>query len=177
MKKQTVLTTATFGAAIAALGVAPELQADIVDLTFTPSTNAPGGLDPIDIDQVPGTVEFSQWNDGLGKTLLAAGDLTGVGVVALGDVIDPATFVGASAIGSADGFTASATGTAYVGFITTGGNVGWFSLDLGGADGTITYLDGQFGTAGEAVVVPAAGGLGLLAMGAAGLGRTRKRSA
>ena len=73
------------------------------------------------------------------------------------------------------------TGTAYFGFFFQG-NVGWFSANLG-SGGAITYLDGEFGTAGESVTVggtdaipePATfGALAALALGAAGIRRRRK---
>ena len=63
----------------------------------------------------------------------------------------------------------------YIGF-NIGGNVGWFSLDLGGPGNTITYLEGAYGSMGESVhvgTIPAPAGLALLALGAAGIRRKR----
>jgi MYXO-CTERM domain-containing protein len=178
MKKSKLVsaTAAAFGAAMTTMYAAPELNADIMSLTFSPNTNAPGGLDAILINEIGAA--FSQWNDSVGKTMYAGG-LGGIATVALSQTLNASTFVGGSAIGSSV-FSAAATGTAYVGF-SFGGNVGWFSLNLGGAGGTITYLGGEYGSAGESVHVggtvvpePTSAGLALLALGALGCRRNRK---
>ena len=60
------------------------------------------------------------------------------------------------------------------------GKVGWFSLNLGGFLGNITYLDGQFGNDGESVHVggipepDTMAALAMLALGATGLRRIRR---
>ena len=181
MDTKKIATIGTFGAALTAMGIAPELQADIINLTFTPSTNPynPGpttGIIPVNINEIAGSVEFSQWNDLIGRTLLAAG-LSSVGVVASTATISPGTFAGGSAIGGGT-FTQGMTGTAFVGF-RAGANVGWFSISFGGFGGDLAYLDGQYGSMGEAVHVgvPAPGALALLALGAVGVRRNRKRAA
>ena len=182
MKKRRLVTTAaaTFGAAMTSMYAAPELQADIVDLTFTPGSKAFNStLEAILLDQVGAS--FSQWNDSVGKTLYA-GSLIGVGIVNASSILNAGTFVGASSINAAAGFSTAATGTAFVGF-SFGGNVGWFSLNLGGAGGAITYLGGQYGNAGESVHVGGAvipeptsmAALGVLALGAVGVRRNRKK--
>lgn len=97
---------ATFGAAMTSMYVAPEMQADIVPLTFggnATSTNSffNGSGFPVDfdIDQVPNAVgtagDFAQWNDtfnGTGRTLA----ITGTGVA--GNIL---SIVARSASGSA----------------------------------------------------------------------------
>jgi hypothetical protein len=177
-----IVTIGTFGAALTAMGIAPELQADIIDLSFTPATNpyVPfyGTQIPIDINEIGGAVDFSQWNDTFGKTMTAGvGSLSSITVVGASITIDPGTFLP----GNANiGFGVSSSGTVYIGF-RLAGNVGWFSLNLGGQGGDIHYLDGQYGSMGEAVHVgsgaPAPGGLALLALRAAGVRRNRKRTA
>jgi hypothetical protein len=165
MKKAT--TAATFGAALATFGVAQELQADVVSLTFSPPTNPFFSSTSILLVEVGAS--FWQWNDSIGKTLTAGG-LYGVDFASVSQMIDPATFVGTGGIY----FSASATGVHYVAF-SYGGNVGWFSFDAGGFGGDINYLEGQYGTMGETLHIPAPAGLALLALGAAGI--RRKRSA
>ena len=79
---------ATFGAAMTSMYVAPEMQADIVDLTFNggnaTASNPYVGFSSLpvdfDIDQVPNVVgtggDFAQWNDtfgGSGRTLAITG--------------------------------------------------------------------------------------------------------
>ncbi len=180
---------AAFGAAMASMYAAPELQADIIDLTFTPNINSynPGPgyfIVPILIDQVG--ANFSQFNDFFGKTLVQ-GSLTGVQLVNASSTLNAGTFMGAPFIAAGNGFSAAATGTAFVGF-SFNGNVGWFSLNLGGPGGAITYLGGEYGSMGESVhvggtspAVPETGstlalaGLSLLALGAVGVRLNRAR--
>ena len=179
-KRKIASAAATFGAALTTLYAAPELQADIVDLTFTPGAigTSTGGPQTVTINSVGGDLVgvFSQWNDSIGKTLNTGG-LTSVGTVAFSQSLDAGTFVGAGVIP----FGVSSTGTAYVGF-RAGGNVGWFSLNLGGLLGNITFLEGEFGADGETVTVggtipePTSGtALAALALGAIGVRRNRKK--
>ncbi len=172
-KALTGTTAATFGAALATFGVAPELQADIVSLTFNPGS-VPWGYGAYNLLNEVGASIY-QWNDSFGKTMYALG-LSSIDLVQLSQVISPSTFAGTLSIYNTV-FSASATGVYYVGF-RYGGNVGWFSFDAGGFGGNITYLEGAYGNAGEAVhvgTVPAPSGLAVLALGA--LGIRRKRSA
>ena len=169
---KTKLAVASFGAALTTLHAAPELNADIVDLTFSPGSVAFGGQQNIVIDQLG--FGFSQWNDSIGKTLTAV-DLVSVLEVQYGDVLTSG-FAGFSSTF----FSTAATGTVYIGFVVNG-NRGWFSANLGGAGNAITYLDGQFGDEGEDVTVggtpvpePTGFGLSALAMGAVALRRRRK---
>ncbi len=179
-KKNMVATAASFGAAMTSLYAAPELQASIVTLTFSPgsiSTNT--GVNPIVIDQLGTAPAFSQWNDNVGKTMSAAGNLASFTLVALSQSLVAATFSGTVGIV----FSANATGSVYIGFRDTSGNVGWFSLNLGGAGGAVVYQTGEWGNAGETVrvggtaAIPEPGtatGLGLLALGAIGMRRRRR---
>lgn len=169
-KKTATKAAATFGAALATLGVVSELQADIVPLTFNPGTVNWFGSTYVFMPEVGAS--FWQWNDTYGKTV-TAGFLGGVDYATYSQTISPATFTGTYGLY----FSASATGTQYVAF-GYAGNVGWFSFDAGGYGGAVVYLEGAYGNAGEALhvgTVPAPAGLALLALGA--LGIRRKRSA
>ncbi|MCH1505749.1 MAG: PEP-CTERM sorting domain-containing protein [Verrucomicrobiales bacterium] len=94
----------------------------------------------------------------------------------VGDVLNPVNNFGNATSSIYRAF--DATGTIYVGF-KVDGNVGWFSANLGGDGGAVTFNGGQFGNAGESVTVgvqvpePSAFGLSLLALGAVGLRRRR----
>jgi len=90
--------------------------------------------------------------------------------------ISPNTFVG----GSVSFLPPAGTGTAIWAF-RIGGNVGWFSANLGGG-GNLVYLNGQYGNAGETVhagiKIPeptGLAGLAMLALGAVGVRRNRKK--
>ncbi len=177
MVNKTIGTTASlFGAALTSMLVAPELQADVVSLSFSPSSAPYAGgsnsLQPILINEV-GT-NFSQWNDSVGRTMVAAG-LSSIDVVQLSQTLSPNTFGGVGTLA----FTGGSSGTVYIGF-RSGGNVGWFSFSVAGFGTDIHYLEGGYGNAGENVhvgTVPAPGALALLALGAVGVRRNRKRVA
>ena len=178
-KKKMVVTAASFGAAMTSLYAAPELNASIVTLTFSPGSIGTGFIFPVAIDQLGTAAAFSQWNDTLGKTLSAAPNIQSLTLVALSQVLSTATFSGTNAVG----FSAGSTGTVYIGFKDNFGNLGWFSLNLGGTGGNIVYLTGEWGNAGESLTVggtaaiPEPGtatGLALLALGASGLRRRRQ---
>ena len=189
-------TTSVFGAALASLLVAPELQADVVSLTFDPSTNpfvssrgGGGGALFILINEVG--AGFSQWNDSQGRTMYLndEGDddsgLLSIGLVGLSSTLSASTFAGMKSLF----FSASSSGTQYVGFRVGGddeggddghGNVGWFSFSVAGFGSDINYLEGAYGNDGESVhvgTVPSPGALALLALGAVGIRRKRKRAA
>ena len=183
LKKKSKIAAASFGAAMAAMYAAPELQADIVDLTFAPGSVAQQATS-VAVNVQVGTTggnglgSFQQWNDGIGKTFYAAAGFS-VGPVQYSQSLTAgATFFG----GTGYGFPASATGTVYFGF-NTGGNVGWFGIDLGPVGGTITYLGGEYGSAGETVhvggtnVIPepaSCAALATLALGATCVRRRKK---
>ncbi len=162
-------TTSVFGAALASMLVAPELQADVVPLTFNPGSVAFISIGFISMPEV-GT-SFLQYNAGIGRTMFAYG-LHSIRTVGLSSARSPATFNGNFSIN----FTDSSSGTQYVGF-RRAGNVGWFSFSVAGPGTAIHYLEGRYGNAGESVHVPSPGALALLALGAVGVRRKRKRAA
>ena len=182
-KKLTTAAAASFGAAMASIHCAPELQADIVDLTFSPGSVAFGSLGYIFVNEVGAS--FAQWNDGIGQTILAGAPgsgtfLDGVRVVSNSQTLNASTFPGVGTGGTI--LPPYGSGTAYFGFHFQG-NVGWFSADLGGGVNGITYLAGEYGSAGESVTVGGTdaipepttfGALAALALGAAGIRRRRK---
>ena len=186
-KSITATTAASFGAAAAALYAAPEIQADVVGLSFSP-TSAPwtsaSTLRSININSTGGALVggFSQWNDSIGKSFSFNGGFASWTLANAGDVINTSDFSGTS---SGFYFTTAATGTIYIAFRANTGGVGWFGVQLGGSGGDIIYNagnGGQYGNAGESLTVgqaiPAPGGLLALAMGATGLrGRRRKAMA
>ena len=182
-KKIAKTAAATFGAAMATLNCAPELQADIVDLTFSPGTVPFNSQVFIYINEVGAS--FAQWNDSVGQSISAgivgtATFLDGVRPVQYSQSLAASTFpnVGYGGIGLAP----FGSGTAYFGFHFLG-NVGWFAADLGNGNpgDPITYLGGQYGTLGETVHVgltqipePSCAALAALALGAAGVRRRKK---
>lgn len=187
--------TAGFGAAAAALYAAPEVQADVVNLMFSPSSSpwtSASTLRSISIQSTGGAAVggFSQWNDSIGKSFSFNGQFASWAIAAAGEVISTSNFSGTS---SGFYFTTGATGTIYIAFkatATNGGGVGWFGAQLNGSQGDIVYNagnGGQYGTEGESLVVgasndpgpvvPGLGGLAALAVGASGLRGRRQRVA
>ena len=179
--KKLTTAAATFGAALTSLYAAPELQAEITDLTFGPSTVAPTGAvaAQVTLSSVNGIVgAFFHYNAASGKGGFGAGALE-VLTGTFGQELFGSTFTGE---GSAN-FAADSTGLVYVGFRTGAAptdNVGWFSIQLGGLGGDDVFTAGQFGSGGESVTIgtavpePAGGALAALALGAIGLRRKRK---
>ena len=181
--KKITTAAATFGAALTSLYAAPDLQADVVDLTFEPSLVAPSGtlairVDFSSIDDAVGA--FFHYNANSGKGGFGAGALN-VLVGSFGQELSGATF----ATENDAVFAADSTGLVYVGFRTGGevtDNVGWFSIQLGGLGGDDEFVEGEFGNDGENVTIggttavpePTGGALAALALGAIGLRRTRK---
>lgn len=189
-----VLTTG-FGVAAAALYAAPEVQADVVNLTFSPSQatwTSGSNLRSIDVNSTGGDLVggFSQWNDSIGKSFSFNGGFASWAIAAAGEVIHTSNFSGTS---SGFYFTTGATGTIYLAFRASdgnGGGVGWFGVQLNGSQGDIVYNagnGGQYGNGGESLVVgaggspnnpvPGLGGLAALAVGASGLRGRRQRVA
>ena len=181
--KKITTAAATFGAALTSLYAAPELQADVNDLSFDPSTVAFGGMADAATVQLAtdaGPVAaFFQFNSAGGKAVIGSGDVQFL-IGSFGQELSNATFVGA---GDA-GFGADSTGIVFLGFRTDNdptANVGWFSIDLGGTGGTDTLVEGQYGSQGENVIIgvaipePTGGALAALALGALGLRRNRKK--
>ena len=175
---------ATFGAAMTSLYAAPELQAEINDLTFGPGAVAPTGSAAVQVafSSINGPVgAFFHYNANSGKGGFGVGDLE-VLTGSFGQNLFGSTFAAEnSAI-----FAADATDLVYVGFRTGGevtDNVGWFSIQLGGLGGDDVFTAGEFGSGGESVTIggtaavpePAGGALAALALGVVGLRRKRKR--
>ena len=176
-----IRATAGFGAAMATVYTAPELSADVVGLNFTPgavSWTSSSTIRTVALSTTGGGIGgFSMWNDSVGKSFQWAGGFQSWRTASAGEVLKQSTFAG---ITSGFYFSTSASGTIYMGFKNLDGNVGWFSADLGGTQGDVTFTGGQFGNAGESVTVgsvavpePSAFGLSLLALGAVGLRRRR----
>lgn len=195
-RKIATSAAATFGVAMASMYVAPELQADILDITWNggnatasnPFFNGSGVPVTQNIDQVSGgsagpTFDFGQWNDtfgGAGRTIVtfAGGNILSVGEVFASDTLNPGTFSGTGAGG---GTQFDGTGSAFIGFRSVNGNVGWFEISFTGG-GSIIYGAGEYGSGGETLtvggtVVPeptSAAALAGLALGAAAIRRRRK---
>lgn len=185
LRTRVTKTIATFGTAMSTLYCTADLNADIVDLTFNggnPSVSNPffpgSATTPtiFNIDQVPNVggslghfVAFNDSFDGTGRTHA----ITGASV--LGNLmshrvlefiggslfINPSTFVGDSdgIIGGDDENSFDGSGTAFVGFRTAAGNVGWYQMSFTIA-GPVNYNAGQLGTNGETLFIAACGGCG-----------------
>ncbi|MDB3961393.1 hypothetical protein N9411_00070 [bacterium] len=186
--------TAGFGAAAAALHAVPELNADVVDITFNPGSVAwtsTSTVNNVSMATTGGKIgSFSAWNDSVGKTFIfLSSGLASWRAASSGEVINASTFAGDT--GSWSNST-TATGTVYMAFKTLAGNVGWFSTTLNGVQGAMIFGVGttggaQYGNDGESVTVasstpgppavPGLGGLAALAVGAAGLRGRRQRAA
>lgn len=185
MDNKMIATATTFGAAMATMAVAPNLQADIVDLSFTPGSVAQQSQSvsvSVDIVGLGGSsADFRQWNDNLGNTMRfgstnGGGQLTSWNFGSYSQSLNASTFSGAA--GNLN--PGASTGTIYITF-RSGGGVGWFSMNLNSdGAGTVQYMEGQWGSDGESLhvgSVPAPAGFALLALGAAGVRRNRKRFA
>ena len=180
-KKLATAAVATFGVAMTSMYVVPELQADILDLTwnggaasatnpFVPGTAGTPGAAIIDQVDTVGAA-WLQWNDqyagGSGRTAVfytsAGPGPMSMELVNAGDVIDPATFVGrmsTSALGGmapaviGGGTELDGTGSAFVAVRprTDPTTLFWFKMDFAPGQ-PITYSGGQVGTMGEALTV------------------------
>ena len=71
-KRKIATVAVTFGAAMTSMYAAPELQADVLDITWNggnatatnPFVLGSGSQIPFNIDQVAGSmIDFAQWND------------------------------------------------------------------------------------------------------------------
>ena len=185
--------TAGFGAAAAALHAVPELNADVVNISFAPGSVAwtsSSTLRSVAMVTTGGQIgAFNQWNDSVGKTFaFDSSNMASGRTASSGEVINASTFVGDT--GSWSNST-TASGTVYMAFRSLAGNVGWFSTTLNGPQGAMIFGVGttggaQYGNAGESVTVasstpgpavPGLGGLAALAVGATGLRGRRQRAA
>ena len=141
------MVTAGFGAAAAALYAAPELNADVVNLTFS-SSSVSFNTDTSSRSFTLGTTGgatlgfFGQYNDSVGKTIQAESSIASLAAVSTNQVLNASSFPGSST----SSFSTGSSGVIYIDFKTTGGNVGWFSLDFGGAV-TCGTIGGQYGNA------------------------------
>ena len=193
-EKRAQRVVALCGAAATTMYMSPSAEATVIDLTsssFTPSqvafTNT-GTLNNVTINEGGIIGGFSQWNDSVGKSFSFNGGFASWAIAAAGSVLNTSNFSGTS---SGFYFTTGATGEIFIGFralTANGGGVGWFSADLGGPQGDISYTGGQYGSEGESVTVDGSSGpvvsapepasLGLLALGALAAGAaTRRRKA
>ena len=198
------LAAASFGAALTSLYSAPELNADIVDINFSPGvvafSNGPASAalpTPVEFTNVvsgsydiPGVANAAVgvFNDGTYGVGIFANFFTGFdgGIVNLGLAQAGDFFTSGSVAGLS--FDATETGIRYIGFVA-GGSVGWFSVDLGASGDELVFTGGQFLeggaapgepfgiTVGTAVPEPSSTGLAALALGLTGLRRRRKAAA
>ena len=184
--KKITTAAATFGAALTSLYAAPELRADITEISFSPNT-VPFNNDPnadvsqVDFSSVGGAIAaFFKYNTVGGKALIGDAGLE-FAFGNFGDEVRGSTFVGASSLE----IGAASDGLRFIGFRTDEdptANVGWFSVDLGGTGGADNFIEGEYGSMGEDVTIggtavpePASGAIAMLALGAFGLRRNRKK--
>lgn len=174
-----------FGTAIAALAGAEAAEGAVVSLTPNPATQPFQGAASAGSNISLGSpgLTFFQFNDTLGKTLRPGPGGFSWRSTTFGNVIT--TGLGFQ---SNRGIGTSATGTETFAFLTSSNQVGWIRIHLGGTGGAITYLAAAFqNTPGDPIVAGGAAvpepatvglfGLGVLAMGAAGVRRLRKKKA
>jgi hypothetical protein len=182
---------ASFGAALATLTIAPSVEASIISVGFSRSRVPFGGTGPSGGAGIHlstgGTVPvfFYQFNNTGGKTLDILPGITGFVQAAASSTLNSGFTFKAPIIAYTNSNVApSATGTAYFGFLTTAGQLGWLKMNLGGTGGAITYLAAAINTvAGDPIHVGAVPepstasllGFGVLALGAAGVLAERRR--
>ena len=190
---KTKLVAASFGAAFTSMYSAPELSAQVVDLSFTPSvvpfltqSSPPEGVG------VSGTtsngvslVSLVFLNNSFARTFYGPLSLSDIASVDPGDVFSSG-FVsnGTNPFFSSGLFLPSTlTGIETFGFLFSG-QAGFFRVDFGQQLGDpLTLLDGQFNIGGSSITIPevptsvpepSSVGLTALALGAVGLRRRRK---
>ena len=201
---KTKLAAVSFGAALTSMYSVPELSAQVVDLTFTPS------VVPFDASVFAGSavvfgiptsdgdssVNFHFFNDSIGRTFFGPSRAS-FATVDPGDVFSG--FVPADGGGQTLTFTSTfttiffppdfvslangLTGIETFGFGLLSGGAGFFRVDLGQPGDPITLLDGQFNIGGSSITIPefptsvpepSSVGLTALALGTVGLRRRRK---
>ena len=196
---KTKLAAASFGAALTSVCSAPELSAQVVDLTFTPSvvpfnTQLAGSAVVFGIPTSDGvsSVNFNFFNDSIGRTFFGS---TGAGAASFAAVDPGDVFSGfVPADGGGQTFTSAffpfgifmlgtgVTGIETFGFVLSG-QAGFFRVDFGQPGGPVTFLDGQLAVGGSSITIPevptavpepSSVGLTALALGAVGLRRRRK---
>ena len=201
---KTKLAAASFGAALTSMYSAPELSAQVVDLSFTPSIvplmTPSGGFEPFDPIAVLGTTSnganpinvdiYNRSFSGLrsrtfvvGPTSFGSGyGIANVASVDPGDVFSNG-FVSDKRIFYSSGIFigASVTGIETFGFLSSG-QAGFFRVDFGQEAGPITLLDGQFNIGGSSITIPAVptsvpepSSVGLTALALGAVGLRRRR--
>ena len=204
---KTKLAAASFGAALTSVCSAPELSAQVVDLTFTPSvvpfnTQLAGSAVVFGIPTSDGvsSVNFNFFNDSIGRTFFGS---TGAGAASFA-AVDPGDvfsgFVPADGGGQTLTFTSTfttiffppdfvslangLTGIETFGFGLLSGGAGFFRVDLGQPGDPITLLDGQFNIGGSSITipefptsVPEPSSVGLTALALGAVGLRRRRKA
>lgn len=173
---------AAFGAALSALAGADAAEGAIVALTANPGTLPYGGGTVISL--APAGLTFFQFNNTTWKAFgtnfaTTSPNLVGFRPATVGNTI---TTGGSWTIYQS--VSAAATGTGTFAFLTSSNQVGWIRMNFGGSGGAITYLGAAFeSTPGNPIVAGAIPepatvglfGLGILALGAAGVRKMRKR--
>ena len=196
---KTKLAAVSFGAALTSMYSAPELSAQVVDLSFTPSivpffsgfqavSSAPTVVFGVPASDGVSSVSFNFFNDTFGRTFYGPPSAATFARVDPGDVFSG--FVSADQtftsiffpFGSSFGLL-TVTGIETFGFVLSG-QAGFFRVDFGQQLGDpITLLDGQFNIGGSSITIPevptavpepSSVGLTALALGAVGLRRRRK---
>ena len=189
---KTTIAAASFGAALTSMYSAPELSAQVVDLSFTPSVvpfltqSSPpeaAGVSGISSNGAR-LASFGFSNNSFGRTFFGPFSLSNVGRVDPGDVFSTG-FISDGLIpfySSGVFLPSTLTGIETFGFLFSG-QAGFFRADFGLQLGDpITLLDGQFNIGGSSITIPeppsvpepSSVGLTALALGAVGLRRRRK---
>ena len=177
---KTKLAAASFGAALTSMYSAPELSAQVVDLTFTPSIvpydlivpiTAPTVVFGIPTSNGVSDITFGFFNDSIGRTFNGPLGATSFATVDPGDVFSG--FVPAD--GGGQTFTSTffpygtstftffppafvllangLTGIETFGFVLSG-DAGFFRVDLGQPGGPVTFLDGQLAIGSSSITIP-----------------------
>ena len=200
------LAAASFGAALTSLYSAPELNAGIVNINFSPGTvvfsNGPASaasITPVQFTNIvsgtydiPGVANAAVgvFNDGTYGAAIQRNFFTGFngGINSLA-LVQRSDFFSTGTTLDPISFDPTETGVRYIGFVA-GGSVGWFSVDLGDPGDPLVFTGGAFLEGGPApgepfgitvgataVPEPSSAGLAALALGAIGLRRRRKAAA